>query len=82
MDQSASTVAQQIAQAVSAFEQRCTGHAPQSVAVVMSDNTLVIALRAALSPAERVLAQTSAGAVQVQEFHRQRFAHSSDWLRH
>lgn len=81
MDQSPATVAQQIAQAVSTFAQRCTGHAPQSVAVVMIENTLMIALHGALSPAERALAQTPAGAVQVQEFHRQLFANSSDWLR-
>jgi len=74
-------MAEQIAQAVSTFEHRCTGHVPQSVTVVMSDDTLVITLHGSLSPAERVLAQTPAGAAQVQEFHRQLFANSSDWLR-
>ena len=38
---------------------------------------MVITLHGALSPAEKVLAQTAAGTAQVQEFHRQLFAASS-----
>jgi uncharacterized protein YbcI len=75
------SVAQQIAQAASAFEQRRTGHTPQSVAVILSENTLVITLHGALSPAERALAKSPAGAAQVQEFHRQLFIDSADSLR-
>jgi uncharacterized protein YbcI len=75
------SVAQQIAQAASAFEQRRTGHTPRSVAVILSENTLVITLHGALSPAERALAQSPAGAAQVQEFHRQLFIDSADTLR-
>jgi len=75
------TAAQQIAQAASAFELRRTGHAPQSVAVILSENTLVITLQGALSPAEKALAQNPAGAAQVQEFHRQLFIDSADSLR-
>ena len=74
-------VAQQIAQAASAFEQRRTGHVPQSVAVILSENTLVITLHGALSPAEKALAKSPAGAAQVQEFHRQLFIDSADSLR-
>lgn len=82
MNQSKSTMAQQIAQAAIAFEQRRTGnHVPKSVTVVLSDGTLVITLHDALSPAERAMAKSPAGAVQVQEFHRQLFANSSDSLR-
>ena len=81
MEESNSTMAQQIAQAASAFELRRTGHAPQWVTVVLSEDTLVITLHGALSPAEKALAQSPAGAAQVQEFHRQLFANSSDWLR-
>jgi uncharacterized protein YbcI len=81
MDQSKSTMAQQIAQAASAFEQRRTGHRPKSVTVVLSEDTLVITLRGALSPAEKVLAQSPAGAAQMQEFHRQLFANAADALR-
>jgi uncharacterized protein YbcI len=75
------SVAQQIAQAASAFEQRRTGHVPQSVAVILSENTLVITLNGALSPAEKALAKNPAGAAQVQEFHRQLFLDSADSLR-
>ncbi len=82
MDKSRSTMAQQIAEAAIAFEQRRTGnHVPKSVTVVLSEGTLVITLHEALSPAERVLAQSPAGAAQVQEFHRQLFANTSDSLR-
>jgi len=75
------SVAQQIAQAASAFEQRRTGHVPQSVAVILSENTLVITLHGALSPAEKALAKSPAGAAQVQEFHRQLFSNSAKELR-
>jgi uncharacterized protein YbcI len=76
-----STVAQQLAEAASAFEERLTGHAPKSVTVVLNDTTLVITLHGALSPAERALAQTAGGASRVQEFHRELFANSFDSLR-
>ncbi len=82
MSQSKTTMARQIAQAAIAFEQRRTGnHVPKSVTVVLSEGTLVITLHGALSPAERALSKTPAGAAQVQEFHRQMFASSSDSLR-
>jgi len=76
-----SNMAQQIAQAASVFEQQRTGQLPKSVTVVMSENTLVITLHGALSPAEQALAKSPAGAAQVQEFHRQLFANASDSLR-
>ena len=82
MDTPKPTMAEQIAQAAIAFERRRTGnHFPKSVTVVLSEGTLVITLHEALSPAERELAKTPAGAVQMQEFHRQLFASSSDALR-
>ena len=82
MNKSQANMAQQIAQAAIAFEQRRTGnHVPKSVTVVLSEGTLVITLHEALSPAERVLATSPAGAAQMQEFHRQLFANSSDSLR-
>ena len=79
MNQSKSTMAQQIAQAAIAFEQRRTGHLPHSVTVVLSGETLVITLHGALSPAEKALARSPAGAAQVQEFHRELFNNSSAW---
>jgi uncharacterized protein YbcI len=82
MNQSKSTMAQQIAQAAIAFEQRRTGnHVRKPVTVVLSEGTLVITLHEALSPAEKALAKSPAGAAQVQEFHRQMFASASDALR-
>jgi uncharacterized protein YbcI len=80
MDQPEST-ARQIALAASAFEQQRTGHAPTSVTVMLSEDTLVITLQGVLSPAEKQMAKTPAGAAQMQEFHRQLFANSSDSLR-
>lgn len=65
----------------STFEHLRTGHAPGSVAVVLSEETLVVTVHGALSPAEKTLAQTPAGAAQVQEFHRQSFHDSADPLR-
>jgi uncharacterized protein YbcI len=75
------TLAQQIAMAAMAFEKRRTGHAPKSVTVVLSENTLVITLHGALSPAEKALAESPTGALQVQDFHRQLFNNSADLLR-
>ena len=75
------TMAEQVAQAVSAFQQRQTGYAPKAVTVVLSEDTVVVTLHEALSPAEKALARTPEGAVQVQEFHRQLFKNSADLLR-
>jgi uncharacterized protein YbcI len=75
------TMAQQIAQAAITFEERRTGHRPQSATVVLSEDTVVITLYEALSPAERALAKSPEGAAQVQEFHRQLFSNSSEPLR-
>jgi uncharacterized protein YbcI len=79
--QTDSSVAQQIAWAAAAFEQERTGVRPKSVTVVISDNTLVITLHGALSPAEQALAKTAAGAAEVGHFHRQLFASASNALR-
>ena len=80
MDNSNSTMARQLAQAASTFEHQRTGHAPKSVSVVLNKETLVITLQGALSPAEKAVAKSPAGAAQMQEFHRQLFASSSDSL--
>ena len=75
------TMAQEIAKAVTAFQQKMTGHTPKAVTVVLSQDTLVITLHEALSPAERELARSPEGAAQVEEFHRQLFSNSSQPLR-
>ena len=77
MVQTQSTVAQQIAHAAGAFEMERTGHLPKSVSVVLNENTLMITLHGVLSPAEKALAKTPERAVQLQEFHRELFNHSS-----
>jgi uncharacterized protein YbcI len=74
-------MAKQIAQAAIAFEKKRTGHTPRSVTVVMSDNTLMITLHGALSPAEVAMAKSAEGAAKVQNFHRQLFTNSAASLR-
>jgi uncharacterized protein YbcI len=81
MDKNALTMAQQVAQAASDFQEQRTGHAPSAVTVVLSEDTLVVTLHGALTPAEETLSRSPAGAAQVQEFHRQLFANSSELLR-
>lgn len=81
MEMPTQTMAQQIAQAASAFEQERTGLPPGAVTVVLSEETLVITLHGALSPAEKALAATPEGAAQVQDFHRQLFTSSAEPLR-
>lgn len=81
MVESMPNMAQQIAVAASAFEQRRTGHIPKAVTVVLSEKTLVITLHGALSPAEQQLAKSAAGAAQIQEYHRQLFVNASESLR-
>jgi uncharacterized protein YbcI len=81
MEKTTASVAQQIAEAAVAFERKRTGHVPESVTVVLGNDTLVITLHGALSQAERALAQTPDGAREVQAFHRQLFKNSADGLR-
>ena len=75
------TMAEQVAQAIRVFQEQRTGYSPKAVTVVLSDDTLIVTLREALSPAERALSCTPEGAVQVQEYHRQLFVDSVDLLR-
>jgi uncharacterized protein YbcI len=81
MDEPNSNMARQLGQAASAFERQRTGHEPKSVHVVLSGDTLVITLYGALSPAEKALTQSPAGAAEMREFQRQLFVTSSDALR-
>lgn len=81
MNKPSPTMAQRVAQAASDFQHQRTGCAPRAVTVVLSEDTLVVTLHEALSPAEKALATTPEGAAQVQEFHRQLFRSSADLLR-
>lgn len=75
------SAARQIAEAATRFQFETTGHNPKAVSVVLSDETLVITLHDALTPAEKALSNTVQGASKVQNFHRELFASSSDSLR-
>jgi uncharacterized protein YbcI len=81
MNETENTIAKQLALVASRFQAERTGHAPKAVTVVLSEDTLVVTLHEALTAAEKALAQTPAGAAQVQEFHRQLFANSTDEMR-
>jgi Na+-translocating membrane potential-generating system (MpsC) len=56
MNEFASSMARQVAQAASAFEERRTGHAPKSVTVVLGGDTLVITLHGTFTMAQKLLA--------------------------
>jgi uncharacterized protein YbcI len=75
------TIAEQVAQVAKALQQQRTGHAPKAVTVVLGEDTLVITMHDALTPAEKALALNSIGASQVQDFHRQLFLASAEALR-
>lgn len=81
MNDAESIMAEQIAQVAATHQKVQTGHAPTSVKVVLSEDTLVITLHDALTLAEKTLAQTPEGSAQVQEFHRQLFLASAAPLR-
>lgn len=80
MDDPGPDTVQRIVEAVTLFQKQSTGRVPTAVSVVLSDETLVVTLHGALSPAEKALASKPEGAAQVQEFHRQLFANSSTLL--
>lgn len=71
-------IAQELASIASRFQELRTGHKPTAVTVVLLEDTLVVTLHDALSPAEKALSQSPEGAAQVQEFHRRLFANSTD----
>jgi uncharacterized protein YbcI len=75
------SIAQELALAASRCQEQRTGRQPSSVTVLFGDDTLVVTLHDALTPAEKALAANPAGAAQVQEFHRQLFASSADEMR-
>ena len=75
------TMAQRVAQAALEAQQQRTGHPPGAVTAVLGEDTLVITLHAALTPAEKELARTAEGVAQVQAFHRHLFESSAHSLR-
>jgi uncharacterized protein YbcI len=81
MNNANSHIAQQLAHVASVLQQQRTGLAPKAVTAVLSEDTLVVTLHDALTPAEKALARTPEGAAQVQEFHRQLFSSESESMR-
>ena len=81
MNEHKANIAGQLAIVASALQEQRTGHAPRAVTVVLGEDTLVVTLHDALTPAEMALAKSPAGAARVQEFHRQLFASSTDEMR-
>ncbi len=81
MSASSESMAQRVADAVTKFQTERTGHAPKTVTVVLNDDTLVVTLYDALSPAEVVLSKTPEGASFVRDFHRRLFDSSVGSLR-
>jgi len=81
MIQTNATMITELATMASKFQHQLTGHSPAAVTVVLSEETLVVTLHEALTPAEKALARSIVGAAQVQEFHRQLFSSASYELR-
>lgn len=81
MTEANSDIARELASAATRFQFQRTGHVPTAATVVLSDDTLVVTLHDALTPAERALSQTTAGAAKVQEYHRTLFANSTEAMR-
>jgi uncharacterized protein YbcI len=81
MNDTKSQIAQQLAHVASVLQQQRTGRAPKAVTTVLSEDTLVVTLHDALTPAEKALSRTPEGAARVQEFHRQLFFSSSEFMR-
>jgi uncharacterized protein YbcI len=75
------SVAQKVARAAAAFHCERTGHEPKVAIAALSDDTIVITLHDALTPAMEALARSPAGVPRVQAYYRQLFVDSADSLR-
>ncbi|MEI6239205.1 MAG: Na-translocating system protein MpsC family protein [Planctomycetia bacterium] len=71
----------ELAQIALSMQSERTGHMPKAVTVVASDETVVLTLHEALTPAEKLLARSESGAAKVEQYHRALFAVSCDELR-
>lgn len=75
------SISQELAQIALSLQTERSGHSPKAVTVVASDETVVVTLHEALTPAEKLLVRSAAGATQVENYHRALFAVSCDQLR-
>jgi uncharacterized protein YbcI len=71
----------ELAQIALSMQSERTGYTPKAVTVVASEETVVLTLHDALTPAEKILAKTEPGAAKVEQYHRALFAVSCDELR-
>ncbi len=78
---STSALSKELAEIALAMQAERTGHTPKAVTVVASEETVVLTLHEALTPAEKILARTETGAAKVEQYHRALFAVSCDELR-
>jgi uncharacterized protein YbcI len=78
---STSSLTKELAEIALAMQTERTGHSPKAVTVVASEETVVLTLHEALSPAEKILARSEAGASKVEHYHRALFAVSCAELR-
>jgi uncharacterized protein YbcI len=78
---SSAQLSKELAQIALAMQSERTGHTPKAVTVVASEETVVLTLHEALTPAEKILASTESGAAKVEQYHRALFAVSCDELR-
>ncbi len=78
---SPSALSKELAQIALTLQAERTGHTPKAVTVVASEETVVLTLHEALTPAEKILARTESGAAKVEQYHRALFAVSCDELR-
>ncbi len=81
MDPKDKSAARNIAEIAKKIHFEATDHNPKAVSVFLSDETLIITLYDALTPAETAIASSAQGASKVQDFHRALFALSSESLR-
>ena len=56
MNETETEMAQQVAQVAMTYQKERTGHAPAAVTVILSEDTLVVTMHDALTPAEKALA--------------------------
>lgn len=81
MTEAGSSMARELAEIALSMQASRTGHAPTAVTVVASDETVVVTMHEALTPAEKILARSERGASQVEDYHRALFAVSCEEMR-
>ena len=77
----AGNFSKELAEIALSMQSKRTGYMPKAVTVVASDETVVLTLHEALTPAEKILGRTESGAAKVEQYHRALFAVSCDELR-